>query len=99
MPKPKPSSRRRETAKAAARRTTQARAKQPRLTDPEIDITPVRIVDDRRFSGKYQVVEDEGERRVLGWGFPSATAARGWVDVQNKLSAWLRLKLRTDSES
>ena len=36
MPKPKPSSRRRETAKAAARRTTQARAKQPRLTDPEI---------------------------------------------------------------
>ena len=97
MPKPKTSTRRRETAKAAARRTTQARAKQPRLTDPEIDITPVRIIDDRRFSGKYQVVEDEGERRVLGWGFASAAAARGWVEVQNKLSAWLRLHLRADN--
>jgi hypothetical protein len=97
MPKSKPTARRRETAKAAARRTTQARAKQPRLTDPEIDITPVRIVDDRRFSGKYQVVEDEGERRVLGWGFASAAAARGWVEVQNKLSEWLRLNIRTDS--
>lgn len=97
MPKPKTSTRRRETAKAAARRTTQARAKQPRLTDPEIDITPVRIVDDRRFSGKYQIVEDEGERRVLGWGFASAAAARGWVEVQNKLSAWLRLNIRSDN--
>ena len=97
MPRSKPTSRRRETAKAAARRTTQARAKQPRLTDPEIDITPVRIVDDRRFSGKYQVVEDEGERRVLGWGFASAAAARGWVEIQNKLSAWLRLNIRTDN--
>jgi hypothetical protein len=97
MPKPKTSTRRRETAKAAARRTTQARAKQPRLTDPEIDITPVRIVDDRRFSGKYQVIEDEGERRVLGWGFASAAAARGWVEVQNKLSAWLRLNIRSDN--
>jgi hypothetical protein len=97
MPKPKTSTRRRETAKAAARRTTQARAKQPRLTDPDIDITPVRILDDRRFSGKYQVVEDEGERRVLGWGFASAAAARGWVEVQNKLSAWLRLNIRSDN--
>ena len=97
MPRSKPTSRRRETAKAAARRTTQARAKQPRLTDPNIDITPVRIVDDRRFSGKYQVVEDEGERRVLGWGFASAAAARGWVEVQNKLSAWLRLNIRSDN--
>lgn len=96
MPKPKSSPRRRETAKAAARRTTEARARQPRLTDPDIDITPVRIVDDRRFSGKFQVIEDEGERRVLGWGFASAAAARGWVEVQNKLSAWLRLNIRTD---
>ncbi|HEU4698719.1 MAG TPA: hypothetical protein VFS40_06030 [Gemmatimonadales bacterium] len=83
---------------AAKPRTRTARGKvQPRrmrLSESEIDLTPVRIVDDRRFSGKFQIVEDEGEKRVLGWGFPSIQAARRWIENRNHLSAWLRFVLR-----
>jgi hypothetical protein len=81
-------------AAKAAKPRGKAQPRTPRFSDSEIDITPVRIVDDRRFSGKFQIVEDEGEKRVLGWGFPSVQAARRWIENRNHLSAWLRFILR-----
>ena len=86
----KPAARGAKSARARAK----ALARAPRFSDSEIDLTPVRIVDDRRFSGKFQIVEDEGEKRVLGWGFPSVLAARRWIENRNHLSAWLRFVLR-----
>jgi hypothetical protein len=62
--------------------------------DGDVDVTPVRIIDDRRFTGKFQVIEDEGDRRVLGWGFDSILSARRWIDNRNKLSSWLQLLVR-----
>jgi hypothetical protein len=97
--KPAPKSSAKTPARSAAK-SARARAKAqprtPRFSDSEIDLTPVRIVDDRRFSGKFQIVEDEGERRVLGWGFPSVQAARRWIENRNHLSAWLRFILRSE---
>jgi hypothetical protein len=97
VPKPAAKSAGSAPARGAAK-SARARAKvqprTPRFSDSEIDLTPVRIIDDRRFSGKFQIVEDEGERRVLGWGFPSVQAARRWIENRNHLSAWLRFILR-----
>lgn len=57
-------------------------------------ITPVRLGEDERSTGRYEVFEEtDSSRRVYAWGFSTADQARDWVAQHNSLSPFVHLKL------